>query len=243
MRKTVLLSLFGIILLSGLAIANVSAYYSYAAASSPHITIPKVASCSGGLCSNETETATLSVVYYAPHDLIANRTLLDSVKGLTPDCWALCYNGVHYFEDPTILITNEGHDYIQYMLSGVAHSVTPGSTDRATIEGVSTSATAPLVTDTFAAAGPCDTSNIASTMGFTAVAGTVTAGTPSAGSVTWTIVNTFTASGTLASVQVGCLLTEVTAGSHPYIFGEGTFGPFSFVSGNTLAETWQITAT
>ena len=193
-------------------------------------------------------TATLSVVY-GTNDLFANQTLINAFAQknitLTPDCRSWCFGGIHYFEDPTTVITNEAHDYIQYELTHTAHAVTPGGSDYAVVEGVSTSGSTPAVTDTYAGGGPCSTGVINNGgVGFNTIAGTTTPGTPSAGSVTWTTATTFTASGAgLASVQVGCLLTHVVGSGTPYIFAEGTMGPFSFVSGNTLTLTWQITAT
>jgi hypothetical protein len=159
-------------------------------------------------------------------------------------CYVLCSNGVTYTLDPTTLITNNGHDFEQCKVFGSAGSITCTSADLATVIGLSESATTPSATDT-SASGPCKTvasANEIETGGLTDVAGTVTPGT--AGStVTTTIKNTFTAAETDNSVQVSCLQTEVNSGGNVVIYAEGTFGPDSLVSGNTLAITWSIART
>jgi hypothetical protein len=71
------------------------------------------------------------------------------------------------------------------------------------------------------------------------VAGTVTPGVLSS-TVTTTISHTFTAAETDNSVQVACLQTELHGGGNTIIYAEGTFGPDSLVSGNTIQITWSI---
>jgi hypothetical protein len=159
-------------------------------------------------------------------------------------CYVLCSKGVTYTLDPTTLITNDGHDFEQCKVFGSAGTVTCTAADVATVIGLSESATTPAATDT-SASGPCKTTATANeleTGGLADVAGTVTAGT--AGStVTTTIKNTFTAAETDNNVQVACLQTELNSGSNPIIYAEGTFGPDSLASGNTLAITWSIART
>jgi len=149
-------------------------------------------------------------------------------------CYFFC-NGVSYSLDPTSLITNNGHDFEQFKIFGTAGTITSVSTDVATVIGLSSSATAPAATDT-ACAG------IITSGGLTDVAGTETAGAAGT-TVTTTIANTFTAAETDTAVQLSCLLTETHTGAHIIDYAEGTFGPDTLVSGNTLAITWTIART
>lgn len=156
-------------------------------------------------------------------------------------CYVFCSNGVKYTLDPTTLITNNGHDFEQCKVFGSAGTITCTSADVATVVAVSANSGTPAAGDTYSS-GPCDSSNLVTANGFTPVAGTVTAGT--AGStVTTTIKNTFTASGSESSLQVACLLTETTSGSNIIVYAEGQFGPDTLASGNTLAITWSIART
>jgi hypothetical protein len=167
-------------------------------------------------------------------------------------CYFFC-NGVTYTMDPTI-ITNEGVDYIQCIVFGVTHAdtgytctVASGATNRAQDIAVSaTSGAGDAATDTYAGStGGCYSGIVLTTNGFilasptTTPAVTVTAGTPASNSVTTTIAVTYTATGTQANVQSACLLTG-TSGTI-YLVAEGTFGPDSLVSGNTLTITWSMT--
>jgi hypothetical protein len=151
-------------------------------------------------------------------------------------CYAFCSKGVTYTLDP--VITNDGHDFEQCKVFGSAGTVTCTAADVATVIGVSANSGTPAAADTYAT-GPCDSSNLVTANGFAPVAGTVTAGTAGT-TVTTTIKNTFTASGTESSLQAACLLTETTAGSNIIVYAEGTFGPDSLTSGNTLQITWSI---
>jgi hypothetical protein len=109
--------------------------------------------------------------------------------------------------------------------------------------GLSESAAAPAATDHYASAGPCDSANLLiPPNGLGDVAGAVTAGAEGT-TVTTMITHTFTAAETDNSVQVACLLTETNTGANPVLYAEGTFGPDSLVSGNTLAITWSISRT
>jgi len=157
-------------------------------------------------------------------------------------CYVFCSKGVTYTLDP--LITNYGHDFEQCKVFGSAGTITCTSADIADVIGLSESSTAPAAGDT-ASSGPCKTTSTANEIesgGLTDIAGTVTAGT--AGStVTTTIAHTFTAAETDSSVQVACLQTEVHTGGNVIIYAEGTFGPDSLVSGNTITITWSISRT
>jgi len=159
-------------------------------------------------------------------------------------CYISCSKGVTYTLDPTTLITNVGHDFEQCKVFGAAGTITCTSADIASVIGLSESATAPAAADT-SASGPCKTTATANELesgGLTDVAGTVTPGA-SGSTVTTTITHTFTAAETDSSVQVSCLQTELHSGSNPVIYAEGTFGPDTLASGNTLAITWTIART
>ena len=159
-------------------------------------------------------------------------------------CYVFCSGGITYTLDPTVLITNNGHDFEQCKVFGSAGTITCTAADVATVIGLSESATTPAAGDT-SASGPCKTTATANELesgGLTDVAGTVTPGTAGT-TVTTTIAHTFTAAETDTNVQVACLQTELHSGGNPIIYAEGTFGPDSLVSGNTLAITWSIART
>lgn len=159
-------------------------------------------------------------------------------------CYVFCSSGVTYTLDPTTLITNVGHDFEQCKVFGSAGTITCTSADIASVIGLSLSSTTPAAGDT-SASGPCKTTATANEIesgGLTDVAGTVTAGA-SGTTVTTTIAHTFTAAETDTSVQVACLQTELHSGTNPIIYAEGTFGPDTLASGNTLAITWTIART
>jgi hypothetical protein len=160
--------------------------------------------------------------------------------GFTASCWIFCH-GITYTLDPTV-ITNDGHDFEQCAIFKVAGTITCAATDTLDVIGLSESATVPAATDHYASAGPCDSANLIKTGGLTDIAGAPTAGTEGT-TVTTTVAHTFTAAETDNSVQAACLMTETDTGSHIYTYAEGTFGPDSLVSGNTLTITWSIART
>ena len=159
----------------------------------------------------------------------------------TPSCYFNCVNGVSYSLDPVVLITNQGRDFEQCKVFGSAGTITCTPTDTPQYIGLSESSSTPAATDT-ASSGPCKTAATANEIesgGLADAAGTVTPGA-SGSTVTTTIVHTFTAAETDNSVQVACLQTEADTGGNVIIYAEGTFGPDSLVSGNTLTITWSI---
>lgn len=159
----------------------------------------------------------------------------------TPSCYVDCANGVTYSLDPTVLITSQGRDFEQCKVFGSAGTVTCTAADTAQYIGLSESSATPAATDT-ASSGPCKTTATANEIesgGLADVPGTVAAG-PWGTTVTTTVVHTFTAAETDNGVQVACLQTEADSGSNVIIYAEGTFGPDSLVSGNTLTITWSI---
>jgi len=161
-------------------------------------------------------------------------------------CYLLCSKGVTYTLDPTV-ITNEGHDVEQCDIFGSAGTLSScqWGVDKPTVIWLSTSSNSVSATDTNAgSSGPCysGATGVITTGGLKDAAGTVAAGT--AGStVTTTIAHTFTAAETDSAVQATCLKTETDSGSHIFIYAEGTFGPDTLTSGNTLAITWTISRT
>lgn len=165
-----------------------------------------------------------------------------------PSCYFNC-NGVTYSLDPTVLIVDGGRNFEQCKVFGSA-GTGDGSTctaaDFAQYIGLSLSATTPLTTDDRASAGtPCKTTSVAIeiiTGGLADAIGTVTAGAAGT-TVTTTVAKTFTAAETDTAVQVSCLQTELDSGANNIIYAEGTFGPDTLVSGNTIAITWSIART
>lgn len=180
----------------------------------------------------------LDVTIYHKYDSTPRQNLLS--EGFTPSCEVNC-KGIYYFIDPTTLITNDGRDFEQCKVYGAAGTITCTSTDVATVMGWSASSTVPAATDTDAS-GPCSSTNEIIANGLTDVAGTVTAGAAGT-TVTTTISKTFTLTGTESSVQTACLYTETNTGGNIIVFAESTFGPDSFVSGDSLQGTWQNSRT
>ena len=196
---------------------------------------------SGGLNAGSGACARLTVVINHQEATYANPALL--AEGFTASCLVNC-NGVIYTLDPTVLITNSGHDFEQCKVYGSAGSITCTSGDSAVIIGLSESATTPATGDT-SGSGPCKVtspSNELTSGGLADAAGTVSPGVSSA-TVTTTIAHTFTAAETDSSVQVACLQTELHSGGNVIIYAEGTFGPDSLVLGNTIAITWTVART
>lgn len=196
---------------------------------------------SSGLGAGDGSCAKLVVVLTQQQATYANPLML--AQGYTASCMINC-NGVTYTLDPTVLITSGGHDFEQCKTFGSAGTITCTSGDSATIIGLSESTSTPFSGD-YSASGPCKTTspvNEISAGGLAAAAGSVA---PSAQSstVTTTITHTFTAAETDNAVQVACLQTELSSGTNPVIYAEGTFGSVSLVSGNTIQIQWSIART
>ena len=185
-------------------------------------------------------TISFGVVIYRPHDVFANQTLTHGV----PDCLSFCLGGIHYWQDPTVLITNEGRDVEQCGIWQVGGTIACqiSSVDIPDILWFSTSTNTPAATDTNAGAtGPCYSGlgGVITSGGLKDADGTVTAGAQGA-TVTTTISLLFTAAETDTAVQASCIKTETDAGSHIFIYAEGTFGPDTLNSGDTITPTWKI---
>ena len=208
---------------------------------------PSPHSTGGGSAVGVISCAKLTTTIHHQEHYAASIALLQ--RGFNASCLINC-NGITYTQDPQPFVVNQGQDFEQCRLFGVEKVIAyTCSTDThlATVQGVSTSATALAVTDTYATStAPCGSTLIASTNGLgIAVSTTVTAGTPSGTSTTQgtTVVTqaiTFTDStGTTSSVQDACLLTSTTATI--YLVAEGNIGPDTLAVGNTLTNTWTLT--
>jgi hypothetical protein len=161
-----------------------------------------------------------------------------------PSCLLFCGKGISYYLDPSPIITNEGRDIEQCKIFGVAGTITCSfvGTDVPTVIYLSTSANSASASDMQSGiSGPCysGVTGLITSGGLADVAGTLTAGVAGT-TVTTTISHQFTAGETDSSVQYSCLKTETDSGSHIYLYAEGSFGPDSLISGNTITITWTI---
>jgi hypothetical protein len=211
-------------------------------------------SCSGAGCNAyQAETGEFSQVYYAAPSsfarLFVNQTFLNAqaAKGdaWTPDCLSWCFNGIHYFNDPTYIIPNLARDFQTCKLFGSDKTDTCTKAimgaDNATWIYLSTSNTAPAAADTWSS-GPCSSGNVYTSSMSGQGLGTVTAGSTGT-TQTDSVAVTISFSGTTSAIYTACLLTESTAGSHVVVYGEGQIGPFTFNSGDSLTETFQDSLT
>jgi hypothetical protein len=186
-----------------------------------------------GLGATDSSCVTMTVKIVHQEQRFVDLKLI--TEGFTASCWAFCSNGITYTLDPTVLITNNGHDFEQCKIFGSAGTITCTAADTADVIMLSSSASTPAATDTSCAGG-------ITSGGLMDALGTVT---PSAAgsTVTTTISHTFTAGETDSNVQLSCLMTELHNGANPVDYAEGTFGPDTLVSGNTLTITWTISRT
>jgi hypothetical protein len=236
-RKKVLISAFAIVVLvMGLLVAV--PYFTSSSASHPKATCTMPNGSPGTFDAVTGSCISFTVVITHQEQNFVDIKLLQD--GFTASCWAFCH-GITYTLDPTV-ITNDGHDFEQCAIFKAAGTITCVATDTLNVIGLSESATVPAATDSYATAGPCKTGNLLIAGGLTDVAGAVTAGAEGT-TVTTTIAHTFTAGEADNAVQAACLMTEANGGAHPYVYAEGTFGPDSLVSGNTLTITWTIART
>lgn len=129
---------------------------------------------------------------------------------------------IYHFEDNN-LITNAGKDFISAQIGSTAPSA-----NGANYIALSSDSTAPAATDT-TLAGEISGS------GLDRAQGTYS---HTAGTNTFTVQKTFTATGTVSSVQKTGLFT---AGSSGTIMAENTFTSVNLLSGDQLTITWTIT--
>lgn len=207
--------------------------------------------CEGSTCLGyQVSTGEFSLyLYLAPSSfdrLFADKQLI--AQGYTPDCLSWCTGGIHYFLDPTYVITNYGRDFQQCKLFGSANTITCTSTDLAKYIYISSNSTTPAATDKWtgggagAGGGPCAGGQgsgeglVTSNGADGGVATTITPGSPGA-TTTETLAITFSFTGAVSSTQAVCLLTEVRTGGNVILYGEGTFGPDTFGNGDSLTVT------
>ena len=195
--------------------------------------------------TNFTFSVELFLIAYHHLDLSPRQNLID--QGWIPDCLKFCFQGIHYYHDPTTLITNQGRGVIQCLVFGSTFTDTCTASNFAKYLGWSVDTHTPANGDTYAGGAtiPCSSANlIVDANGLRDVAGTVT---PAANGVTIATVDskTFTITGTYTAVQAACLLsgtgTNADSGTNPLLVGESTFGPDSFVNGDQLTGTWTVT--
>ena len=85
------------------------------------------------------------------------------------------------------------------------------------------------------------TATVATTNGFSIVAGTYTAGTPSGGSATDQFTHTWTgATGATSSLDLACLGWSNTNAANS-LYAMGTVGTTTVNIGDTYEDIWQIT--
>jgi hypothetical protein len=188
-------------------------------------------------------------IHYGPsHGYSANQTLVK--QGYTPDCLQWCWSGINYFMDPTTLITSQGRGVEQCsVFQGTGVTDTCTTTNKATYLGTSLDTHTPAAGDTWAGGAtiPCSSTNlIVDANGLRDVAATVTAGANGA-TVSTTLAKTFSITGTYTSAQVSCVIsgtgTNADSGTNPLIYAEGTYGPDTFHTGDSLTYTWVIART
>ena len=188
-----------------------------------------------GLSSSVSSNVKLTVIVNKPHDEFANLVMV--AAGYSPSCWAFC-PGITYTLDPTVVITNNGHDFEQCKIFGSAGSITCTAADLAQYLSVSVSAGyTPVASDTACHA------TVQTSDGFSIAAGTVTAGTAGT-TVTTTISKTWTdATAGVSNIDLACLQTEASGGTNIVLYAEGQIASTSLNVGDSLTTTWSIART
>lgn len=200
----------------------------------------KVGSFNASGAATVGEVVSLVVVLGHPHDSSANQTWIAQQAATghdwIPDCLTLCFNGVKYYEDPTVHVVNGGIDCIGFLLHGTAHGTTCSTQGTVLYLMVSaSSAHTPVFTDT-----SC-TATVATTNGFSIASGAYTAGTPSSGSSVDQITYTWTgATGATSSLDLACLSWTNTNAANT-LFAMGQIGTTTVNIGDTLTTLWSLT--
>ena len=202
----------------------------------PCSTYLTITNSSGAYRINTGSCAKLNAVL-TTQDPAANAVYLK--QGQFASCLIECTSGVIYYQDPTCTgsgcMTNGGHDWMFNCRDfGTAQAVTCASETATTMElSVGTSYA-------FTDSSNCGGSAALTGNGDAAAAGTFSAGTPSTGSVTSTLVHTWTQSTAVQStISSMCIITS-TNSILVYEFG---IGPDTLAVGNTLAVTASLTVT
>jgi hypothetical protein len=128
-----------------------------------------------------------------------------------------------YHNEDHNLITNAGKDFIAAQLGS-----TSAATNGANYIALTTNSTAPAATDT-TLGGEITGSGLARAQG---------AYSHTSGTATYTVSNTFTATGTVNNVQKAGLFTASSAGT---MMAENTFTAVSLAANDQLTITWTIT--
>lgn len=192
-------------------------------------------------------TGTFATVafYIGTKDGTANKTL--ESEGFVPNCVEQC-QGINYYRDPTTVVTNEGLNAVEYDIiltcGGCANSVV----SYPFFEGLSSTSTGALVTDTYVGSGPCSFSNgLITNPSINTLApqnGALVGAIASGGTLTYTVTYTWTYSIGVNTVNSGCLLLQLGSGAATGIFAEiSGVGPFTLAGGDTLKEVWSVTIT
>ena len=153
-------------------------------------------------------------------------------------------DGVYtYTLDPTVHVVNGGIDCIGFKIHGTAAGTTcsvssksAAGNQNSTFVMVSASGGhTPLFTDT-----SC-TATVATTNGFSIVAGTYTAGTPSGGSATDQLTHTWTgATAATSSLDLACI-DWASSNAANTLYAMGQIGTTTVNVGDTLQTLWSIT--
>jgi hypothetical protein len=206
---------------------------------------PVTVSSNSGLNGRVVETLSLTVVHHTVSTQL-NRDIVSS--GWNASCASgsgvngHCSAGWTYTLDPTVHVMNQGLDCMTYKIFGVSHAgsnapciVSEDNVDQNvtyTYVSVSSGYT-PLFTDATCHA------TIQTSDGYSVANVSPVAGTPSAGSQTDTITQTWTdATAQVASIDLACIgWSATTTGS---LYAAGQIGTTTTNIGDTLETIWSI---
>lgn len=176
------------------------------------------------------------VHYTTSHGLSPDPSML--AEGYVPNCVSLCIFGINYAMDPTVLITNNGHDFEQCKIFGAAGTITCTSADIAQYLSVSVSSSyTPLAGDSACHA------TVQTADGYSVIAGTITAGAAGT-TVTTTITHTWTdTTASVSNIDLACIQTEASGGGNVVLYAEGQIASTSTNVGDSLQTVWTIART
>lgn len=226
--------------------------YSLLAAQSLNVSRPATQSVSGYNAVTGT-IVTFFVEIYHPRDLFPRENLVS--QNFSVDCFNWCFNGIHYFKDPTTLVTNQGHGFEDCKVFNPGSGLTDTCTaaNFASIIGwsVSRSTGNENATDTWASTRSSCTTNegtaayklITDANGLADVAASSVTDGGNGATTTVTLTKTFSITGTYTGINTACLNTALHGGTNPLIYAESSFGPDTFASGDSLTGTWTVSRT
>jgi hypothetical protein len=194
-------------------------------------------------------------IFYAPSSfarLFVNQTLLN--QGFVADCQSWCFGGINYFQDPTSIITNQGHGFEECKIfSPTGGTDTCTAANFAEVLGNSVGRGSPPTlnaTDTWAGTHSSCTTNEGTTAyklvtdgNGLADASVTPTSSGNGATVTTTLTKTFSITGTYTGMNIVCINTALHGGTNPLIYAEAYYGPDSFVSGDSLTQTWTVART